>query len=473
MRSMSFRFARWGTGGRVLFAVGCIGAAILFAHASIGLVTRVDPPRIELPGPKASHGWTRTRAGLREVFLQGSPEEIGVEHARLMRNRMIANEVELWSEYERYVPWWIARVGIVDWSLLRYRTLDQGIPEARRRELAAEALAFDPDPLAARMATYQRMVFLHSLYDIALPLEHSPLIGCTTFALAPEATADGHVIVARAFDFEAGEAVDRDKAVFLVREDGAIPFASVAWPGFLGVVTGMNAEGVVMVVHGARARDPATEGMPVAFSLREALEHGRSTAEVVRILRSQRVLVSHIVFVADAHADFAIVERAPGIEPYVRRASASIGVTNHFEGPLAADPKNVRVRKSTTSVARRERLDELLERVDARSATPEGALAILRDHRCAGGVPCDLGDRRTIDALIATHGIVADLTAGVLWVGVGPNLSGKFVRLDLRALLAPDRDASNDPEPDALPEDPILLDGRRDRALLHRDTASR
>jgi hypothetical protein len=405
--------------------------------------------------------------------LQGSPEAIGAEHARLMRSRMIVNEAELWSEYERYVPWWIARVGIVDWSLLRYRTLDRGIPEARRRELAAEALAFQPDPLSERMATYQRMVFLHSLYDIALPLEHSPLIGCTSFAIAPEATADGHVIVARVFDFEAGEAVDRDKAVFLVREDGAIPFASVAWPGFLGVVTGMNAEGVVIAVHGARARESATAGVPVAFSLREALEHGRSTDEAVQILRSQRVLVSHIVFVADARGDFAVVERAPGVEAYVYRSSASVGVTNHFEGPLAADPKNVQVRASTTSVARRARLDELLEGIDPHSATPQRALTILRDHRCAGDERCDLGDRRAIDALIATHGIVADATDRVLWVGVGPNLSGKFVRLDLRVLLAADHDASSDPEPDALPEDPILGDGRRDRARARKDAASR
>jgi hypothetical protein len=377
---------------------------------------------------------------------------------------MIANEAELWGEYEQHVPWWIARVGIVDWSLLRYRRLDEGIPEPRRRELAAEALAYQPDPLADRMATYQRMVFLYSLYDIALPLEQSPLIGCTSFALSPDATVDGHVIVARAFDFEAGEAIDRDKVVFLVREDGAIPFASVAWPGFLGVVTGMNAEGVVMVVHGARAGSPGAEGIPVSFSLREALQGARSTGEAVQMLKSQRVLVSHIVFVADAHSDFAVVERAPGVKAYVRDTSASEAVTNHFEGPLAEDPKNLRVRKSTSSVARRVRIDQLLAGIGSHTATPLRALEMLRDHGCADDDHCGLGDRRAIDALIATHGVVADATDRVLWVGVGPNLSGKFVRLDLRALLAPDHDEAGDVEPEAMPEDPTLLDGRLQRA---------
>jgi len=456
--------SRWR---HALLGGACACAALPVAHVSIGIATRVEPPRVELPAPGASRSWMRTRAGLREVYLEGSPEAIGAEHGRLMRDRMIANEAELWEEYASHVPWWIARVGIIDWTRLRYRTIDTGIPEPRRRELAAEAIALQPDPMAGRMATYQRMVFLHSLYDIALPLERSPLIGCTSFALAPEATVDGHVIAARAFDFEAGEAVDRDKAVFLVREDGAIPFASVAWPGFLGVVTGMNAEGVVMVVHGARAGAPATEGVPVAFSLREALEHAHSTAEAVQILRGQRVLVSHIVFVVDAHAAFAVVERAPGAEATVRETSASVAVTNHFEGPLAADPLNVHVRESTTTVGRRTRIDELIARVAPRTATPARALALLRDHGCAGDERCALGDRRAIDALIATHGIVADATDRSLWVGVGPNLSGKFVRLDLRALLAPDHDPSSDPEPDTMPEDAAVLAARRARDLAH------
>lgn len=466
---MSVR-APWRRGARLaLLGAACVCAALSLAHASIGAATRIQPPRIELPAYANSHGWTRVRAGLREVYLEGSAEAIGAEHARLLRNRMIANEAELWGEYELHVPWWIARVGIVDWSLLRYRKLDEGIPETRRRELAAEALAYQPDPLADQMATYQRMVFLYSLYDIALPLEQSPLIGCTTFALAPEATVDRHVLVARAFDFEAGEAVDRDKAVFLVREDGAIPFASVAWPGFLGVVTGMNAEGVVMVVHGARAGEPGTAGIPVVFSIREALQGARSTAEAVQILQRQRVLVSHIVFVADAHADFAVVERVPGAEAYVHDTNVSVAVTNHFEGPLAADPRNLRVKKSTSSVARRLRIDHLLAGIGSHTATLQSALDMLRDHRCTDDDHCGLGDRRAIDALIATHGIVADATDRTLWVGVGPNLSGRFVRLDLRVLLAPEHDPTGNVEPEVLPEDPLLLDGQLQRARAGRD----
>jgi hypothetical protein len=380
---------------------------------------------------------------------------------------MIDDESALWSDLERYVPWWLARIGIADWSRVRYRHLDDGVPDARRRELAAQSLAFAPDPFSSRMPTYQRMLFLHALYDIALPLEHSPLIGCTTFAFRG---TEGHEIVGRAFDFEAGEVFDRDKVVYLVREEGAVPFASVAWPGFIGVVTGMNAEGVVLVVHGARGGEASPEGMPVAFSLRETLAHAHTADEAVALLRAQRVMVSHIVFVADGDGNVDIVERAPGEDAYVRKGHGQLWVTNALEGPLAKDPRNLRVRETTSSDDRAARVTELFH-----ETTPlrdvRDALAVLRDHGCARGSPCPLGDRRAIDGLIATHGIVADATARVLWVSVGPHLSGAFVKVDLASLFAPDHHPDRDPPAETLPEDSILHDGRYDAVMSSRANA--
>lgn len=443
---------------RKLLILAALIALLPAVHAAIGLGTRVSPPAVALPAPDPAGPRVEVSAGLVRVYLQGSPEAIGAAHARWLRGRMLAEEAELWTQFERRVPWWIVRAGIEDYSRLRFMHVDRGVPDARRREIAAESLALEPDPFADRMPTYQRMMFLYALYDIALPLEHSPLIGCTSFAFDGDATADGHALVARAFDFEVDSLLDSDKVVFLVREDGAIPFASVAWPGFVGVVTGMNADGVVVVVHGGRAGQPVAEGIPVAFALREVLERAHDTREAVEILKSQSVMVSHIVFVADGTGQFAVVERSPGVPAFVRDAKShgTIAVTNHFEGPLAGDPKNLRVRATTSTLARRARIDELLAAVTPHSVTPRMVLAMLRDHECAGGESCALGDRRAIDAFIATHGIVADATDRVLWVSAGPHLVGPFVKLDLRVLLAPGYGpAAQSADPETMPEDPV------------------
>lgn len=463
-----------------LVAIGILLLLPFALHVAIGATTTIplpsDPtPRYERrsdgPVARAGRGVAVTR-GVRIVRLAGSPAEIGAAHTALLHDRMITDERVLWDGFERVLPSRVVRALIFDVARVQHRSVAENFPPARRLELTAEARAFDPDPYASRLPTYQRMVMLHALYDVALGFEHSPLLGCTAFGLGPETTTSGHVLFGRAFDFEAAAVFDRDKTVFVVHEDGKIPFASVAWPGFVGVVTGMNAEGVAVAVHGGRARETSTSGVPVAFSLREALAGARTTDEAVAILTAQDVMVSHIVFVADSAGRFAVVERAPKTKPHVRTSFARPGtasVTNHFEGELASDPKNVDVERTTTTLARRTRIDELLGQIAPKSMTVEKAVAILRDHTCAKGEACPLGDRRAIDAFIATHGVVADLTARALWVSEGPRLSGRFVKIDPAWLVhsggcsntAPCQDLPDmTAELEAIGADPALEDGR-------------
>jgi isopenicillin-N N-acyltransferase like protein len=461
----------------------------IVAHQIVGCVTRLPPPDIATPHFDATEqagvrrtpkGWSAVR-GVRLVYLAGTPEEIGAQHTALLHDRMEEDERVLWDGFAELVPFSPARTLMFDVGRVRYRDVVWSFPDPRRRELAAEAKSFTTDPYAGHLPTYQRMVMLHALYDIALSFEHSPLLACTAFALGPGVTADGHTIFARTFDFEAAEVFDKDKAVFLVHENGKIPFASVAWPGFVGVVTGMNAEGVAIAVHGGRAREPSTTGVPVAFSLREVLANARNVQEAVDVLARLEVMVSHIVFVADGEGRFAVVERAPGVPAHVRTTfthPSTAAVTNHFEGPLAGDPRDDRVRQSTSTLPRRARIDELLGKLPPKSSTVATALALLRDHGCAGA-SCPVGDRRAIDAFIATHGVVADLTTRALWVSEGPRLSGRFVKVDPRLLVRREDGLSPDVPAElleTLPVDPALDDGRylegRARAggpLLHPD----
>jgi isopenicillin-N N-acyltransferase-like protein len=457
----------------LLLALAAFLVAIPLAHVVVRRATSIDPPNVVVP-PGVGAGYTRTVGGIREAFLTGGPEQIGSELARLLRDPMIEVEDNLWGDFKHYVPAAPLRALLLDVSRVRYRHIDRGIPAPMRAELAAEASAFAPDPFASTMPTYQRMVFGHGLYDIALGFEHSPLIGCTAFGLGAGATKNGHVLLGRAFDFEADDVLDREKVVYFVAKDGAIPFASVAWPGLIGVVSGMNLEGVAIIVNGGRAREPASEGEPVVYSLREVLEQAHDTGEAVALLQRQKVMVSHIVFVADPKGAFAVVERAPGVDAFVKSTWSDpdrVDVTNHFEGPLASDEKNQTVRRTTTTLARKARIDEDLARIGPHEADVTRAVAILRDHDCAGGVSCPLGDRRAIDALIATHGIVADTTDRTLWVSAGPHLSGQFVKFDLRAVFAPGHDPATEPPPDVIEADPILSTPAFAAGLEHAGTS--
>jgi hypothetical protein len=457
---------RWLFGGLGVLAL--LAATLVAAHFAIGCSARLEAPavdvpegRVDTPKPgvrRLGKNSVRQRGDILEVRLEGSPEQIGFSHARLLYDEMVENEGVLLYELEQKVSLSIARLLLMDLAQLRYRTVDRGMSDERRREIAAGALGFQPDPYAGVFPTYQRFVYLNALYDISLSFEYSPLIGCTTFTLSRDAAEGGHALLARAFDFEVNEVFDRKKAVFLVRQEGKLPFASVAWPGLVGVVTGMNAEGVAVVVHGGRAGEPRAEGEPVVHALRRVLAEARSSDDVVRLLGEREAMVSHIVIATDATGKSVAIERVPGEKPEARWLATRAAVSNHFEGAAAGDPANVRVRERTSTLDRRARADELVAAL-GRPATVADAVALLRDRRGKGGAELPLGDRRAIDALIATHGVVMDATERTLWVSESPHLLGRFVAFDLRALLAAEYDPLADVEPKTLPADPLLTSG--------------
>lgn len=459
---------------RKLIALGALIAAPAAAHCGIAAGTRIDPPPIAAAVGEATaapgdgdlrvlgHGYARRRGKVLEVRLAGTPEEIGHQHGRLLYPEMAHNEGTLYDQFRHHVPVAPLRWLIMDISRLQFRGVDEGMSPARRREIAAQARAFSPDPFESFLPTYHRFIFLQSLYDIALSFERSPLLGCTSFALTDGAFEGGHAVLARNFDFEAGPVFDEGKAVFLVHEEGRIPYASIAWPGLVGAVSGMNAEGLALVVHGGRAREPESRGEPVVHTMREVLGRARAVPEALSRLEAAEPMVSHLVMLVDAGGKVAVAERAPGAPMHVRHGRGKVPLTNHFEGPLAADPRNLRVEAATSTHPRRVRLDTLLADLPA-GASVEAVVGALRDKGGPGGAALPLGDRRAIDALIATHAVVMDATARTLWVSEGPHLAGRFVRFDLARLLDPAYDPRADAAPvEAVPEDPILASGAYD-----------
>jgi isopenicillin-N N-acyltransferase like protein len=465
---------------RLLKALRVVGLLLLSAlvalacfHFVLGRVARLTPPAIELPrlqlqtGPdrvrRLGAAYARQQGEILQVGLSGSPEVIGFGHARLLYPHMVENEGVLLQRFQDQVPARIARTLLLDLAQLRYHDVDREMSPERLREIAAGASAFQPDPFADVFPTFQRFVYLNALYDISLSFEGSPLIGCTTFTFDGHATSDGSGLLARAFDFEVDDVFDRRKAVFLVREEGKIPFASVAWPGLVGVVSGMNLEGLAVVVHGGRAGEPRTSGEPVVHALRRVLSEARTSEEAARLLAARSPMVSHIVIVTDARGHSIAIERAPGVADTARALPERAATTNHFEASLREDPRNLRVREQTSTLARRQRADELLAALPAQAMTPAAAAALLRDRRGPGGAPLSLGDRRAIDALIATHGVIMDTGARRLWVSEAPHLLGRFRAFDLPRVLAPDYDPTSDSTSvEPIPADDLLTHGDYD-----------
>lgn len=458
--------------------LGILAAAVaapFAAHAAVLGCTSMAPPAVEVERPEIQttdddptrrelgRAWARKRGAITEVRLEGDTTTMGYAHMRLLYDDAVAIERDMHDQFAHFVPYAAARTLIVDLARLRFTGLDQRLTPRYRREIAAQALAFQPDPFTGLMDTYPRFVFLHSLYDIMLSFERSPLIGCTSFVLDGVETADGHTLVGRNFDFEGPQILDDRKAVFLVLEDDRVPFASVSWPGFVGATSGMNADGLAIVIHGARAGETRAHGRPVAQTVRHLLATSHSTRQALAELEAHDPMVPHMLLIADATGDAVAVERVPGRAPFARPLTdRALPLTNHLEGPSAGDPKNHAVMEATSTVARRARLDELLAALPD-GASPADAIAILRDRRAPNGAELPLGHRDAIDALIATHSVLMDTTERVLWVSEGPHASGRFIRFELRELLSKDYRPQGPARVESLPADDIRGDGRYDQ----------
>jgi hypothetical protein len=132
-----------------------------------------------------------------------------------------------------------------------------------------------------------------------------------------------------------------------------------------------------------------------------------------------------------ADGKFVVVEKTPDTTNVREADGDSIVCPNHFEtATLKNLPQNKEYMSGATSVSREQRMKELLQQNDGK-IDPALAVDFLRDRDLPGGVFAGNGNRGSLNAFIATHAVVMDLTAGIFYAACPPNGEGKFVAFDV------------------------------------------
>jgi hypothetical protein len=435
---------------RLALGILLVALALALTYTAFRRWTLLTPPEDEGPAlPSAAkvipdqgttrlqvgESWMTRRQGLWRLHLAGDPRQMGHSHG-LLAGRVTAEiDRHMVTMMGRYVTTPFRRWLVGNLVRWRFRNLPGSIPPRRLVELAAFSRTI-VDTEEFPETPFQRMVYYHALHDMTQRLDGSPIIGCTAFAAWGTQSVDEHLIVGRNFDFEGGPIFDREKAVLTFHTPGRIPFVSVAWPGMMGVVTGVNAKRIYVSINAARTDHPLQPGIPMAFLVREILERADSIKAAVKVINEYKVMVAEGLLIADGKVpEAAVVELSPARVVVRRSSSGLLGLTNHFlDRKYKADASNDRLKRYTTSGARYKRLRQLLVRFGGR-IDPRTAALILRNRTAFDDEPLALGNRNAIDALIATHGVVVDLTEMVLWVSRGPHLIGEFVAVDLKPLF--------------------------------------
>lgn len=378
--------------------------------------------------------WVSQREGMTIIRLKGSSFDMGYASGVLLQDKMVTLENEFLAMIQGYVPQeWKLKV-LKNYILFRNRSLSKHVSLEDRQQIHGIVLGCkDPHPEMGDY--YNRMLNYHAAHDVSYMMIDNPLVskaGCTSFGAWGGATEGGHLISGRNFDWEAADVFSRERMVILSEPDGGIPFISVSWACMAGVVSGMNRSGVSVTINGAPSSLPGETATPVAMVARDVLQKAHNLTNALDIIRNTRVFVSTLWLIGSkADGKFVVVEKTPEATNVREAEGDSIVSANHFQTEkLKDDGRNLRYMEEATSVPRFNRLSELIQ-TNRGSINATRAAEILRDRNLPGGKFVGNGHRSTLNALIATHATVMDLTDGIFWAALPPNQLGKFIAFDV------------------------------------------
>lgn len=191
------------------------------------------------------------------------------------------------------------------------------------------------------------------------------LFHCSGFALSGSATKDGTLYHGRILDYGCDWRLQEHAVLTIAEPDGKIPFVNVTYAGFVGSVTGMNAERISIGEMGGRGLG-FWAGVPMAFLFRMALEEAHSLDEAVAIFRDHPRTCEYYYVIADGETGEGV-----GMEASWNK----FGVVRMGEAhPLLPDPV-----KDCVLLSAGDRYTELVRRVRAAhgSIDAEAALRLM------------------------------------------------------------------------------------------------
>ncbi|MDB4952747.1 MAG: peptidase acyl-coenzyme A:6-aminopenicillanic acid acyl-transferase [Myxococcales bacterium] len=344
----------------------------------------------------------------------------------------------------------------------RWRFIDDGLVDTDRRMIAgltrgaaASGIELGFDDLLRDQA----------VIDVGAPAQRSGeadrhSLARTLTVIAQQAQAPARVWIGRSFALP-GLADGGDSAVPVVtiaHPEGKLAWASVGWPGFMGVVSGINAEGIAVMVDPARTADvrPTRTARPVALLVRMVLEQAKTLDEAIKLVEQTPTLgAASMIIVDGSTGKWLVVERTPSKAIVERNpklpAFGDVLTTN----ALSSDPENDRTRRMSTS-SRVERAAKLVRSPLADITT---MAAVMRDQRGLDDVARPPGHRGVVDDGRAAHTLILDPASMEMWV-TDAHAAGRMRGFDLRHELRGEGDRSAPPAD--LPAD---LQAEPDRAL--------
>jgi hypothetical protein len=284
---------------------------------------------------------------------------------------------------------------------------------------------------------YLRLLYLHGAHDIGHALQDLMLVGCSSFAVWGDKTVDSELLIGRNFDFYAGDDFAKEKIIAFVNPSEGHKFMSVTWGGMIGVVSGMNDQGLTVTINAGKSEIPLVAKTPISVVTREILQYASTIDEAIEIAKKREVFVSEAIFVGSAKdKKAAIIEVAPdNFGVYEVENTDELICSNHFQSEAYKnDERNLKWIEESHSMYRFERMEELISEDEKLNVAD--AVAILRNKKGLDDKEIGFGNEKALNQLLAHHGIVFKPESRKVWVSSNPYQLGEFVEYDLDEVFA-------------------------------------
>lgn len=382
---------------------------------------------------------TKNKQQLWELYIKGNPLQLGYNNGALTQNLMQEQEEIFFSKVTGFVPSKFKQNLLRDFLKWYNRKMYLNIREDFQAELFGLS-QYSADKYDYIAPKFRRAMYLHGAHDIGHAMQDLMVVGCTSLAVWNENTEDGDLLIGRNFDFSVGEDFSKNKLIEFVEPENGIPYLSVSWPGMIGVVSGMNKEGITVTINAGKSKIPLTAKIPISLVTREILQYAATIDEAIAIAKKRKVFVSESILVGSANDKNAvIIEVSPhNFGVYKVENSGKVFCTNHFQSEAYKDDKrNQKHIAESHSKYRYEKLQELLQ--ENKKLNPEKMATLLRDQSGLKKKSIGFGNEKAINQLLAHHAVIFSPQKKLVWVSSNPYQLGEFVCYDLNEVFSDER----------------------------------
>ena len=376
-----------------------------------------------------------SESGLWELFVKGDAFQRGEAIGKLSSDLLLYQEKVFVDQIREIVPSDSYLKFLRFFIVLFNRHLGENVLEEYRDEIYGISLSctHEYDFIGT---PYERQLNYHSAHDLGHAMQDYMLVGCSSFATWGTQSADSSLLIGRNFDFYVGDAFAENKQVAFYTPDQGYKFASVGWPGMIGVLSGMNETGLTVTINAAKSAVPTGSATPISILTREILQYASTIDEAFAIAQKRKTFVSESILIGSSKdGKAAIIEKSPEKTVLFKGKEADrLICTNHYQSEeFSKDERNMENIRTSDSPYRFARLKELIS--ENLPIDTSKAASILRNHKGLQDADLGLANEMAINQFIAHHSVIFQPEKRLMWVSTSPWQCGKYIAYDLNKIF--------------------------------------